>query len=85
MAFHYPPLFQPISSPTTLNDNDILSFGNTSWQVLHTPGHSLGSVCFYNAEEGILLTGDTPFKGTMGNVSFPTSSPFLDGTVPPHP
>jgi glyoxylase-like metal-dependent hydrolase (beta-lactamase superfamily II) len=70
---------QSISSPTTLNDNDILSFGNTSWQVLHTPGHSLGSVCFYNAEEGILLTGDTLFKGTMGNVSFPTSSPFLMG------
>ena len=69
----------PVSSPTFCNDKDTLSFGNTSWQVFHTPGHALGSVCFYNAEEGILLTGDTLFKGTMGNVSFPTSSPFLMG------
>ena len=47
--------------------------------VIHTPGHSLGSVCFYYEKEGILLSGDTLFKGTMGNVSFPTSSPALMG------
>ena len=31
------------------------------WKVLHTPGHSPGSICLYNTEEGILLSGDTMF------------------------
>ncbi len=70
---------KPLASATLLNDGDVLHVGNSSWIVLHTPGHSPGSICLYNAEEGILLTGDTLFKGTMGNISFPTSSPFLMG------
>jgi glyoxylase-like metal-dependent hydrolase (beta-lactamase superfamily II) len=70
---------QPIQSLTLLEDKAVVCIGTTSWRVLHTPGHSLGSICFYNAEEGILISGDTLFKGTMGNTSFPTSSPYLMG------
>ena len=36
------------------------------WKVLHTPGHSPGSVCFYNESEGILLSGDTLFNSGCG-------------------
>ena len=49
--------------------------GSLCMRVLHTPGHSPGSVCFYEASQGVLLSGDTLFKGSMGNVSFPTSEP----------
>jgi glyoxylase-like metal-dependent hydrolase (beta-lactamase superfamily II) len=43
--------------------------------VIHTPGHSPGCVCFYLAKEKTLFSGDTLFRGGMGNVSFPSSSP----------
>lgn len=70
---------KPLTALTLIHEGESLHLGKSIWTVLHTPGHSLGSVCFYNAEEGILLSGDTLFKGTMGNISFPTSSPHLMG------
>lgn len=36
------------------------------WTVLHTPGHTYGSVCVYNKEDGILLSGDTLFYRSWG-------------------
>lgn len=51
--------------------------GQLKLRVLHTPGHSPGSVCFYEPKEGILFSGDTLFQGTIGNLSFPTSQPDL--------
>lgn len=60
-----------------LKNKDILSVGSSVWEVLHTPGHSPGSCCFFDATDGLLFSGDTLFVGTCGNVSFPTSSPQL--------
>ena len=57
-----------------LNEGDLVSVGKINFKVMHTPGHSPGGVCYYNAEEGILLSGDTLFKGTIGNTSFPNSN-----------
>ena len=37
------------------------------WKVLHTPGHSSGSICFYNQQEGALISGDTLFYGGYGH------------------
>jgi len=51
--------------------------GKLNFQILHTPGHSPGSVCFYEPQQGVLISGDTLFKGTIGNLSFPTSQPSL--------
>ena len=45
--------------------------GAISFEVLHTPGHSAGSVCFLCREEGaddVLFTGDTLFLGSMGQM-----------------
>ena len=39
--------------------------------VIHTPGHSPGSVCFYLAEHKALITGDTVFEGSIGRSDFP--------------
>lgn len=51
--------------------------GEFTLRVLHTPGHSPGSVCFYEPQQHILFSGDTLFQGTIGNLSFPTSQPSL--------
>lgn len=41
------------------------------WKVLHTPGHSPGSICLYNKEENALITGDTMFaNGGYGRTDF---------------
>ena len=71
---------QPVTPSRYVKDGERLTVGKSSWIVIHTPGHSPGSVCFYNEEEGVLLSGDTLFAKTMGNISFPTSSPHLMGT-----
>lgn len=37
-----------------------------NWKILHTPGHTMGSVCLYNESEKLLLSGDTVFYGSYG-------------------
>ncbi len=53
-----------------LSDGDIIDIGGDKLRVIHTPGHSQGSVCFLG--EGVLFSGDTLFAGGMGRVDFPT-------------
>jgi hydroxyacylglutathione hydrolase len=60
-----------------LNDGDVVAVGELHFEVMHTPGHTPGSICFYCKDEGVLISGDTLFKGTIGNLSFPTSRPDL--------
>lgn len=43
-------------------------------QVIHTPGHSPGSVCFYFPGEQALITGDAVFSGSIGRTDFPDGS-----------
>jgi hydroxyacylglutathione hydrolase len=50
---------------------ETLSFGGDQYQVLFTPGHSPGHVCFYNAAAGLLLGGDTLFAGSIGRTDLP--------------
>lgn len=49
-----------------LDDGDTITFGQHTIKVIHTPGHSRGSVCFYIEDEHILLTGDTLFHLSIG-------------------
>lgn len=42
--------------------------------VIHTPGHSFGSSCFYNKENNILISGDTILKNSYGRTDFPTGN-----------
>lgn len=44
------------------------------FQILHTPGHTQGSVCFYDPEEKIMFSGDTLFQAGFGRVDFPGGS-----------
>jgi glyoxylase-like metal-dependent hydrolase (beta-lactamase superfamily II) len=54
-----------------LADKMTLDFGNSSLEVLHTPGHSPGSVCFHSASDSFLIAGDTLFAGSIGRTDLP--------------
>lgn len=74
------PLYFPIQGIKPdhyLEDGQILHVGELAIEVIHTPGHTPGGVCFYLAKEKALISGDTLFRGTMGNLSFPTARPAL--------
>lgn len=58
-------------------DGEMLHLGNLLIYVIHTPGHSPGGVSFYLPQEKLLFSGDTLFKGTIGNLSFATARPAL--------
>ncbi|MDO4756159.1 MAG: MBL fold metallo-hydrolase, partial [Parabacteroides sp.] len=49
-----------------LSDNDTVTFGKSELQVLTVPGHSPGSVAFYNQEAGFAIVGDALFAGSIG-------------------
>jgi hydroxyacylglutathione hydrolase len=55
----------PLPEPDLLvSEGDILELGDLKFEVFHTPGHSPGGICIYG--EGILITGDTIFAGSVG-------------------
>jgi hydroxyacylglutathione hydrolase len=57
-----------------LCDADTVKAGSFSAQVLHTPGHSEGSVCLYFSAEKKLIAGDTLFAGSIGRTDLPGGS-----------
>jgi glyoxylase-like metal-dependent hydrolase (beta-lactamase superfamily II) len=57
-----------------LKDGETLTFGGINLQVIHTPGHSPGSVCLYEKERGVLFTGDTLFVEAIGRADLPGGS-----------
>ena len=67
-------------SPFTLTvdkpvkEGDVLSLAGFALTVLHTPGHTAGSCCYYLEEEGILISGDTLFRGSYGRTDLPTGN-----------
>lgn len=54
-----------------LNEGDVVTFGNTRLEVFFTPGHSVGSVIFYNREEGAAIVGDVIFNRSIGRTDLP--------------
>lgn len=58
-------------STVDIADGDVLTTGGVSWQVLTTPGHTPGGVCFYCADDNLLLSGDTLFAGSIGRTDLP--------------
>ena len=57
-----------------LNDKEKVNIADLSFEVIFTPGHTKGSVCYYFKEAGILISGDTLFEESVGRCDFPTGS-----------
>ena len=57
-----------------LHDGDKLEVGTLCFRVLHTPGHTPGHVCFYEADEGALFDGDVLFYRGVGRSDLPGGS-----------
>lgn len=49
-----------------LTENDVIRFGNQELNILHVPGHSPGSLCYYNPKSGSVVVGDVLFNGSIG-------------------
>ena len=54
-----------------IDENDIIEFGNQKLSIMHIPGHSPGSIAFYNKEENIAVSGDVLFHGSIGRTDLP--------------
>jgi glyoxylase-like metal-dependent hydrolase (beta-lactamase superfamily II) len=60
----------PLRPEILLEDGEEVSFGNLTLKVLHTPGHTSGSLCFLVGK--YLISGDTIFPGGPGKTNSPT-------------
>ncbi len=71
----------PPDPDTFLADGDDVEIPGISLKVLHTPGHTPGSICLYGG--GMLFSGDTLFQGTIGRTDLPGGSmpQILDSIV----
>ena len=72
----FPPPFPiPPSVPALdLMEGSVIRFGSIRLDVLHTPGHTEGSVCLLANDERLLFTGDTLFAGAWGRTDLPGGS-----------
>jgi len=57
-----------------IDEGDVITIGDTPYEVICTPGHTPGGVCFLDRKHGILISGDTLFAGSIGR----TDSPWGD-------
>jgi hydroxyacylglutathione hydrolase len=67
-----PPGAVQIDEPA--GEGRVLRIGNISANVVHTPGHTEGSICLYFPEEKKLIAGDTLFAGSIGRTDLPGGS-----------
>jgi glyoxylase-like metal-dependent hydrolase (beta-lactamase superfamily II) len=73
------PLWAPFEIPpcvpaVELAEGGEVRFGEIRLTVLHTPGHTEGSVCLWSADEGLLFSGDTLFAAGWGRTDLPGGS-----------
>ena len=74
------PMWAPFDIPPSVPAVDLaeggeVRFGSIRLEILHTPGHTEGSVCLLSRDEGLLFSGDTLFAGSFGRVDLPGGSP----------
>jgi glyoxylase-like metal-dependent hydrolase (beta-lactamase superfamily II) len=63
-----------VAIDNSLSTGDTVKAGSLAAQVLHTPGHTEGSICLYFAPEKKLIAGDTLFAGSIGRTDLPGGS-----------
>ncbi len=57
-----------------LSGNETISSGEHTFKLIHTPGHSAGSICLYEEESSSLICGDTIFKNGVGRWDLPSGN-----------
>jgi len=62
-----------VTIDASLSTGDKVSAGSLTADVLHTPGHTEGSICLYFAPEKKLIAGDTLFAGSIGRTDLPAA------------
>lgn len=65
---------EPATNIKHLNDRDVLKFGPIELEVIHTPGHTEGGVCFVEKNYKVVFAGDTIFRESCGRVDLPGGS-----------
>ena len=63
-----------LEADSRVDDGDKIHIGDLEFDIIATPGHTIGSSSLYCKEEGLLFSGDTLFRGTWGRTDLPTSS-----------
>lgn len=58
----------------TVHDGDTLNLAGARWKVIHTPGHSAGSVCYCLPDEKVIFSGDTLFLRSFGRTDLKTGN-----------
>ena len=67
--------FKPLTDWTVVKGDCYINDGDCTFRVLHTPGHSHGSVCYICENENVIFSGDTLFCCSVGRTDFYGSSP----------
>ena len=62
---------RPVTPDRWLKEGDTVTVGGLTFDILETPGHTPGSVVFFNRPNRFLLGGDVLFKGSIGRTDFP--------------
>jgi glyoxylase-like metal-dependent hydrolase (beta-lactamase superfamily II) len=57
-----------------IDEGDSIKFGNTELEILHTPGHAAGSLCFVSHNDKFVITGDVLFRESIGRTDLPTGN-----------
>lgn len=71
---------EPVKADVELRDGDEIKLGESAFRVLLTPGHTRGGCCYL--APGVIFTGDTLMRGSVGRTDFPTGSfPELVGSL----
>ena len=65
-----PYLHSVVEASTRLNGGEVLSIGTRQWEVLHTPGHSLGHICLWSPTDRLLFSGDHLLPAVTPPVTF---------------
>ena len=64
----------PVEVDDEVANGRVLKVGNIAANVIHTPGHTEGSICLYFPQEKTLIAGDTLFAGSIGRTDLPGGS-----------